>query len=50
MIIGFYQMRDRPMTEQEKKEFMREQESRFVDLKIMNLTYLIMIFVKPFKI
>ena len=28
MIIGFYQMRDRPMTEQEKKEFMREQESR----------------------
>ena len=38
------------MTEQEKKEYMREQESRFVALKIMNLTFLIMILVKSFTI
>ena len=30
------QMRERPMTEQEKKEYMREQESRFVSTETRN--------------
>ena len=38
------------MTEQEKKEYMREQESRFVALNIMNLSFLIMILVESFTI
>ena len=37
------------MTEQEKKEYMREQESRFVALN-MNLSFLIMILVESFTI
>ena len=38
------------MTEQEKKEYMREQESRFVALNNLNLSFLIMILVESFTI